>query len=440
LTIKAIAGACALALTLTAVAACSGGSGDNSADGGTTTPATGEATTPDSGDSGELGEGRGPITYAQGKDTTGKLQGIIDTFNAAHPGEEVELIELPESADEQRTAMVQDLQAGAGTYDVLGMDVVWTGEFAARDWLLPLDDIDTSGLFASTVASGTYDDTLFAAPYQTNAAFLFYRTDLVDTPPTTWDELIADCSAATEAGIDCYTGQFAQYEGLTVNFSEAVNSAGGSLLDAEGNATVDTPEAADGLAFLVNGFKEGYIPEKALTYMEEESRRAFQQGEFLFLRNWPYVYNLANEEGEDSVIQGKFAVAPIPGEDGPGASTLGGYNLGIAKTTQYPETAKDFIRYLESEDVQRSVITDMSAPAVLESLYDDAAIREQLPYVDTLKAAIENAVARPKAVSYAEFSQLISENIYKALQDQADPVTTLASLNSILQQQINETK
>lgn len=382
----------------------------------------------------ENGEpGRGPITFAQGKDTTGKLQSLIDDWNAAHPDEEVTFIELPESADEQRTALVQDFQAGAGTYDVAGLDVVWTAEFAARDWLVPLDDIDTTGLFESTVASGTYDGTLYAAPYNTNAGFLYYRTDLLDAAPETWDELIADCSVAETAGINCYAGQFAQYEGLTVNFSEAVNSAGGSVVDAKGDVTLDTPEAAAALEFLVSGFADGVIPAEAITYQEEEGRRAFQSGNLLFLRNWPYVYGLATQEGADSVVQESIGIAPLPGIDGPGASTLGGYNLAISKTSENQETAKDFITYLESDDVQRSILTDLGLPPVRAALYDDAELQASIPYLSTLKSALENAVARPQAVSYNEFSTLISTEIYKALQGENSVDDTLSSLQKKLQ-------
>ncbi|MFC6354907.1 ABC transporter substrate-binding protein [Luethyella okanaganae] len=382
-----------LAVASTALVGCSGGA------------------SPDAGK-----EGRGPITFAQGKDTTGKLQTIIDDWNDEHPDEKVTFVELPESANDQRTALVQDFQAGAGTYDVAGLDVVWTAEFAARDWLVPLDGVDTSGLFESTVDSGTYDGKLYAAPYNTNAGFLYYRTDLIDTPPTTWAELEGDCAVAVTAGIDCYAGQFAQYEGLTVNFSEAVNSAGGTVIDDGGNVTLDTPEAKAGLQFLVDGFENGTIPDEAVTYQEEEGRRAFQAGKLLFLRNWPYVYGLATQDGADSVVQDKIGIAPLPGADSPGASTLGGYNLAISKASKNQETAKDFITYMESEGVQKKLLTDLSLPPVRSALYDDAELQKQVPYLATLKEALENAVPRPKAVSYNELSTLISENVYKALQ------------------------
>jgi multiple sugar transport system substrate-binding protein len=240
--------------------------------------------------------------------------------------------------------------------------------------------------------------------------------------------------------MNCYAGQFAKYEGLTVNVSEAVNSAGGAIVDAAGDASVTSPQAQAGLAFLVNGFAEGYIPQEAITYQEEESRRAFQSGSLLFLRNWPYVYNLANEEGDDSVIQGKFAVAPIPGENGPGACTLGGYNICVSKVTKNPATAQDFVQYMMSDAVQRRVLTEMGEPPVIEALYDDPSLQAEVPYLSVLKDALASAVARPAAVSYSEFSEVISSSIYKALQDKADPATTLDKLQTDLQKVIDESK
>ncbi|MDN6399940.1 MAG: ABC transporter substrate-binding protein, partial [Brachybacterium sp.] len=79
-----------------ALAACSGGSSDGG--GGGDAPAAAL-------------EERGPITLAKGKDTTGKLAEFLETWNSEHPDEEVTLIELPESSDEQRRQMINNAQA-----------------------------------------------------------------------------------------------------------------------------------------------------------------------------------------------------------------------------------------------------------------------------------------------------------------------------------------
>jgi multiple sugar transport system substrate-binding protein len=381
------------------------------------------------------GDGRGPITFATGKDTSGKLQGLIDSWNEDHPDEKVKLLELSESADEQRASMVQNFQAGTGAYDVVNSDVVWTAEFAARGWLEPLDEerFASDEILPATVETGMYDGKLYAMPFTSDGGMLYYRSDLVKNPPKTWDELVDSCSIAEKNDMGCYAGQFAQYEGLTVNASEAINSAGGSILNEDGTkAAVDSPEAKEGLQFLVDGFKEGYIPKEAITYKEEEGRRAFQQGRLLYLRNWPYVYGLANTKGPDSKVVDKFEVAPLPGQDGPGASTLGGHNLALSADSENKETAKDWMEYMQSEEMQRKELTELSHAPVLASLYDDPELQKEIPYLDTLKQSILNAETRPVTPNYNEVTLAVQEHAYAALQGDKSVDQALADMSEEL--------
>ena len=257
---------------------------------------------------------RGPITYVQGKDNSNVVRPLVDKWNTAHPSEKVTFKEQSDNADQQHDDLVQNFQAKSTAYDVVDVDVVWTAEFAAKGWLQPLTDkmaVDTSKLLPATVATATYNKTLFAAPQTSDGGMLYYRTDLVKTPPTTWDEMMSDCSAAKSAGIGCYAGQFAQYEGLTVNASEAINGAGGSVLASDGKTpTLTTPEAEKGLSQLVDAFKNGNIPAVAITYQEEQGRIAFEAGKLMFMRNWPYAFSLAKSDASSKVkdtVRGRAA-------------------------------------------------------------------------------------------------------------------------------------
>ncbi|MCE3291925.1 MAG: transporter substrate-binding protein [Arthrobacter sp.] len=299
----------------------------------------------------------------------------------------------------------------------MSVDLVWTAEFAAKGWLQPLKDkmaIDTSAMLPSTVAGASYKDTLYAAPQNSDGGILYYRKDLVPTPPKTWDEMMGMCSIAKENKIGCYAGQFKQYEGLTVNASEAINSAGGSVLDKDGKPSLNTAEAKEGLGNLVEAFANGNIPKEAITYQEEESRRAFQSGNLLFHRNWPYVYNLATTEGS-SKVKDKLGMAALPGKDGPGASSLGGHNVGVSVYSENKATALDFLKFITSEETQRFYATQGSLAPVLTDLYDDAALVKKLPYLPVLKTSIENAVPRPVSPFYPAVTQAIQENSYAAL-------------------------
>jgi multiple sugar transport system substrate-binding protein len=366
----------------------------------------------------EATESRGPITYVQGKDNSNVVRPLIARWNKMHPEEKVTFKEQSDEADQQHDDLREHFLAEDDGYDVVSVDVVWTAEFAAQQWLQPLEGdfaIDTSGMLQPTVEAGTYNDTLYTAPVSSDGGLLYYRKDLVPNPPKTWDEMMADCDIARENDMDCYAGQFSQYEGLTVNAAEAINNTGGEIVEDDGiTPAVDSEEAREGLQNLVDAYDNGNIPSKAITYTEEEGRQSFQSGDLLFLRNWPYVYNLAQTEGS-SKVKGKFGVAPLPGVDGPGTSSLGGHNAGISVYSDHKATARDFVQYLVSAESQRWFLEQGSLAPVLEDLYDDPALVKQFPYLPTLHTSIENAVPRPRTPFYPAVTEAIQANAYAAL-------------------------
>jgi len=381
----------------------------------------------------------GPIVYAQGKDTSGNLKAQIDQWNSDNPNEQVTFRELSDSADEQRAEMIKRGQSKSGEFTVMSVDVVWTSEFAANGWIqeLPADKFSTTGFLKAAVDSATYFNKLYAMPSSSDGAMLYYRKDILDKegqkPPTTWDEMqqVCDKILPGQSGMSCYGGQFQKYEGLTCNFAEGVNSAGGAILDANGKPTVNTPEAVAGLTWMVDGFKTGRIPKEAITWKEEESRQAFESGKILFLRNWPYVWNLSN--GSKSKIAGKIAVAPIPGKTGLGVSTLGGHSYGISTFAKNKGTAMKWINWMLRPENQKTQLQKASSAPVLESLYNDPELVKQFPYLPTLLTSIQNAKPRPKAVAYGDVTLAIQDAAYAALQGQAEPQAALDALQTKLQ-------
>ncbi len=372
-------------------------------------------------------DGVGPITLVQGKDVSGFVQQILDGWNQQHPDQKATLIELPEDADAQRAQMIQNANAKSDAYSVLVVDNVWTAEFAANRYIveLPQDQFPIGDFLPPVIDSAMYKGNLYAVPNASDGGMLYYRTDLLQGagiagPPKTWAELIDDCkkiqATPAGAGVNCYAGQFQKYEGLTVNAAEAINSAGGVIVDKDGKPNVNTPEAKAGLDFLVNGFKEGYIPKEALTYKEEEGRRAFQGGKLIFHRQWPYQYALAEKTDGSSQVAGKFAVAPLPGLNGPGVSSLGGHALGISSYAKNKKSALDFIKYYTSKENSQKYLELASQAPVYTSIYDDPTLQKKFPYLTTLKASILGAQARPKVVRYGDATLAIQDAAYGALQ------------------------
>ena len=383
---------------------------------------------------------RGPITFVTGKDNSGIMPFIAAQWNAAHPNEKVTIKQQSDQADQQLSDLEQHFQAKDPGYDVVTVDVIWTAEFAAKGWIVPLKGsraIDTSGLLPATVKAATYRNSLYAAPYASDGGLLYYRKDLVSTPPTTWDQLIADCQGKTTSGTitgpkpGCYAGQFAKYEGLTVNAAEAINAAGGAIVGSDGTtATVNSSQAATGLNFLVNGFKQGYIPKEALGFQETQSLNAFSAGQLMFMRNWPYADAILGASG--SKVIGKFGIAPLPGPDGHGASSLGGHSVAISTYSKYKATDLDFLKFLESDKIQRNDLTQGTLAPVLTSLYSDAALVQKFPYLPTLLKSIQTAVPRPVTPYYPGVTEAIETNAYAALQGTVDVQTALKNMQAAI--------
>ena len=384
----------------------------------------------------------GPITFAIGKVDTGYLGPLIAEWNRQSPRQKVTPIYLPDDADDQYAQLVANLQAHSTVYDVMSLDVIWTAEFASSGWITPISSrpFPLSQFLRPAVATATYQGHLYAVPFTSNATLLYYRTDVLKAagvkPPTTWAQLATLASTiAPRYGLAGYGSQFQAYEGLTVNFAEAVQSAGGSLLAPNSTAvTVSSPPARQALEFLVSGFRQGWIPQAALGWNEESSRQAFEAGKLLFLSNWPYVYGEASQPGPGNKVAGRFAVTALPGLHGPGSSTLGGANLAISAYAPHPATALAFIKFLTSMSSERQVLLRSALPPVWTDLYSEPALVRQFPFLPVLKQAILTARPRPAIVNYNQFSLAISSAVHQALAQRLAAGAALTELATELRQ------
>jgi multiple sugar transport system substrate-binding protein len=405
--------------------------------------------TPDSSPSGGAApsvNGIGPITFAVGADDAGFFTTLIGAWNKAHRNQHVTLMLLPEAENDQLAQLTANLQAGSPVYDVIAMDVIWTAEFASAGWIIPLESsmFPLGDFLRPAVDTAMYNGHLWAVPYYSNAEVLYYRKDILakagKQPPTTWAQ-VEDLAktVAPKYGLQGYASQLAPYEGLTVNFADVLQSAGGSILSPGGSTvTVDSPQALQGLDFLVDGLREGWIPQSSRNYEEESSWGDFESGKLLFLNNWPFIYSQASQPGPANKVYGKVGVALLPGLDGPGSSSLGGANLAVSAFSRHQATAIAFIRYLTSLPEERQMFEDSDFPPVWTSLYSDPAMIKLFPYLPVVKQAILAAQPRPSIVDYDQASLAISSAVYQALTFKKTPQEALSEMAAQLNQIIRD--
>ncbi|MBB3232305.1 ABC transporter substrate-binding protein [Halomonas stenophila] len=343
-------------------------------------------------------------------------------------GHQVDIVSTPNSSTERLSLYQQILSAQSSDIDVMQIDVVWPGLLANHllDLNETLGEDAAKGHFETIVANNTVDDRLVAMPWFTDAGVLYYRKDLLEKhgfeAPETWAELTDIATeiqaAEREAGNDKMWGYVFQgraYEGLTCNALEWVAShGGGTLVDAEGEITIDNPQAAAALD-LAASWPGEISPAGVLNYTEEEARGIFQSGNAVFMRNWPYAWSLA--QSEDSDVAGKVGVVKLPhGPDGDSAATLGGWNLAVSKYTENREAAADLVAFLTSEAEQKRRAIEGAYNPTLTSLYQDEEVLEAVPFFGTLYDTFTNAVARPSAVTGDHYGR-VSNGFFNAVHD-----------------------
>jgi multiple sugar transport system substrate-binding protein len=395
------------------------GGGESGGAGAAQEEATGQTEGVEVVDVNSMQDATGEVTYCTGKDTSGAQVESVEIFNREmrDRGLRARLLEFPESADEQRNQFIQRQRARSGECDIFYSDVIWTAEFASQKWLLdmtPYVESRQQELIPATLETVRYDGKFFGMPKQTDAAFLYYRSDQVDQVPETWQEVYRD--AASKDGI-VYAG--AAYEGLTCVFLELAFAAGGSVLSEDGTqATINSPENVAALQFMVDGIENDVAPRAVTTYMEEQVRRSFEAGRATYERQWPYAYAL----GKDSEIADDFEVAPLPAWEGrESANILGGHNLVISAYSQNKPGALALIDFLTQPEAIKRDAAEYSLAPVLSETYDDPEVQEALPFSAELKQAVEQGRARPASPVYPLISEAIYENVNGALAGRQTP-------------------
>jgi multiple sugar transport system substrate-binding protein len=368
------------------------------------------------------------IVFAAGQDPSGATAALIDEYNASHPGIEVTFQVMPANTDTQHDAYVTYFSARESRIDLYSLDVIWTAEFARAGWIRPIPDglFDESEFLSGPLESVTYEGAIYAVPWFTDAGVLYYRSDLLEkaglTVPETWSEFTRACRTVAEpAGITGFIWQGAKYEGLVCNFLEFLWSRGGdispeTLRDSPERAVRDVESTID---FMLQLIETGISPASVLTYKEEESRRLFTEGQALFLRNWPYVWSIA--EDEESSVAGAVGIAPLPHAEGEnGYSTIGGWNIAVSTYTRYPEEALEFLAFITGERSLNLRAIDGGYLPTRKSTYGDTDVLAANPHYAGFFDVFQNTRNRPRTPHYPIASDIIQENVHRALTGEFD--------------------
>jgi multiple sugar transport system substrate-binding protein len=322
---------------------------------------------------------------------------------------------LPADADQQREQLVRRLAAGDSDIDIIGMDVIWTAEFAEAGWILPWPEDHareaTRGRLARLVDTASYRDQLWAAPFTTNTQLLWYRDDRVRTPPATWDEMIRMAESLGDHGTIEAQGE--RYEGLTVFFISLLASAGGSVLEPDSQrVSLEEAPTRAALSVMKHLATSPAADPSLSTAREDQARLAFEAGNSSFMINYTFVWPSAKANAPDVASHMRWARWPAVFEGTPSRVTIGGINLGVGAHTRRPQLAYAAAACLASEQNQRLAAMLGGLPPTVAALYDDPEVRKTFPFADLLRETLRDSVERPKTPLYVDVSLAISHTLH----------------------------
>jgi trehalose/maltose transport system substrate-binding protein len=364
--------------------------------------------------------------YGDSVGTGAEFDKILATKFTEDTSIQVTVIPRPKDATETYATYQRLFQSQSAGIDVMMLDVIWPGAFAANLIDLGPKLGEAAKLHVENIVkNNTVNGKLVAIPWFTDFGMLYYRTDLLQKygyskPPETWDELeqmakkIQDGERAASQSFAGFVWQGNGYEGLTCDALEWIYSQGGGMIIEDKKTTVNNPQAAKALA-RAKGWVGSISPSIVTSYGEEESRNAFQGGNAAFMRNWPYAYSAGNDE--KSPIKGKFDVAPLPHNPGQkSAGTVGGWQIGVSRFSKSADAAIEFARYLTSPEVQKYRAVNGSFLPTIPAVQADPDVVKALPFLAKLKGV--SLVPRPSNVTgerYNEASVAFFEGVSQVL-------------------------
>ena len=396
------------------------------------------------------------IIHSQDSRAMGAVLPIhVENFNDLQDAITVEWENISGVPDEQRNLYVTRFTAGSSTPDVLAVDIILVGDYAARGWLEPLnqyfDEGELEGFLGDFADAATVDGQLYAMPMYVDGIHLYYRTDLLEKydfePPETWEELIMQANTILEGEDDPnltgFTSMWADIEGLFMNWLGFFWGAGGQFFDEEGNVAINNEAGLTAMQTMVDMLYEHEIAsDSILTYRPDDARILFQQGRAVFLMVQDFVWQpLTSEDSPVADVVDFKRVPYFEGFEDTNTTPLGGWLLAINANSDHKEEAAEWIGYVTSAEAQLTTAIEQGRLPTRVSVYDDPALDENFPVAADQGANYEVGNVRPSAQTgalYPQVSDIMQTEVTEALFQRKSPEEALADAEERINEVLND--
>ena len=365
------------------------------------------------------------------------IRAMTSDFEKQHPDVKVNLEFVPYEALHDKIVAARG--AGGNGYDVVLFDAIWPAEFSRFDLLQDVSSRiaadEREKIFPGAMNTVVYQGKTLGMPWILYTKYLYYNKAMLDkagikTPPASWQQVMDDAKVLKDKGIVKYplVWSWSQAEALVCDYTTLVSGFGGSFYQ-NGKLDFSTPASLKAVTLMKTSLDQGLSNPASREYLEEDVRKAFSNGDAAFALNWTYMYNMANDP-KQSKVAGDVGIVPAPGDtlDKPGAVN-GSMGLGIAKASQHPEEAWQYIHYLTSQPVQDKY-AKLSLPVWKASYQDPAVAKGQESLIAAADKSLNVMLSRPETADYSRLSNTLQQQLQSVLQGKATPDVALKAVDT----------
>ena len=367
------------------------------------------------------------VTFLMAAPFADATRDLVKQFNQEHRGEiNLKVVRGPLETEAMSDLAISSLLLGKAPFDGLLMDVTWLPKYAAAGWMEPLEDFfnekDVDALAIGAREGNSYDGHLYRWPLTADMGLLYYRTDLMEQPPETPEELVlVSQSLQKDQKVDWgYVWQGRQYEGLSCVYLEMIDGFGGDWLQPNNNHIgLDLDPGVQAAAWLQELIDQGVSPNAVTNYAEPEALQSFKVGDAAFMRNWPYAWTELQKS--DSAVKGNVGITTMVARPGHSTATLGSWGLTVLKGSAHVNASIEAIRFLTNESSQKQLFLNHGYTPTQQSVFDDPQLLQDKPILAEFGQALKVVKARPETPLYAQISDVLTRQLSSILTRETAP-------------------
>lgn len=348
---------------------------------------------------------------------------LLPQFHRENPDIRVDVQQIPWTAAHEKLLTAH---VGESFPDAAQIGNTWISELVTLGAVEPLNALVAAskvitpreyfpGIWETNVVRGE----LYGVPWYVDTRVLFYRTDMIDTPPRTWSEWIATMERLKRASKDPHffpllmpTNEWPQPVILAIQ-------RGAELVTHEGEARFEDPRFLEASEFYLGIYRRGLAPVVSNSQIANLYQQ-FGAGEFAMFISGPWdVGNLRDRLPAE--LQSKWSTAPLPAPDGtpyPGVSLSGGSSLVISTRTDKRDACWKLIEFLSRPEIQiRFYELSGDLPAHRAAWTTPKLAND--PQIAAFRAQLDRTAALPRipeweniATSIFEYGQLAARGKY----------------------------